>query len=281
MNRLFQAELYRLFKSPALYLSPLIILFFIVQEAVATGIVEVLNGQSSNSNVEFYNMTMFFSPLVLMLPLLAALPYAAVFCEDTNTKALPYILHRAGAATKYCITKYVVVWFSGFAVMFVPAMLFGLVCIFFAKPYYPDMGHLKETAWEVLELYGNGSAVVVAQTFFLSCFSASCAVLSLAASTFLPNQFFAWCFSLILCFGGNFLFDKLHLSILNPTYSVRPPYGTLGITSPYGGLIYMLVYHGAVFLGGLILFYFGVQRSISGGSYHLRFFTTQKVEEKH
>ena len=66
--------------------------FLIAQEAFGIGLVEIISGEAKNHCVEFFNMTVYFSPLMLLTPFLASIPYAAVFCEDAKLGIPPVCL---------------------------------------------------------------------------------------------------------------------------------------------------------------------------------------------
>ena len=89
-----KSDMYRLSRNVGLYVSPLIATFLIAQEAFGIGLVEIISGEAKNHCVEFFNMTVYFSPLMLLTPFLASIPYAAVFCEDANSGYLQFALHR-------------------------------------------------------------------------------------------------------------------------------------------------------------------------------------------
>ena len=225
-------DLYRLVRNMALYISPIIAAFLIGQEAFGIGLIDLIQGEAKNHCVEFFNMTVYFSPLSLLTPFLAAIPYSASFCEDVNSGFLHFTLHRSFSVRQYVKSKFLCVWFSGFLVIFVPLLVFGIICMIFAAPYTEEYisensNQLQNTAWDVLGTAFGGGAVIFSQIFFFSCFGASCAVLALTASAFLPNPFFIWCLPVILAYGGNFLFAKVHLGFLNLYFSFDPVYKIL------------------------------------------------------
>ena len=278
-----RSDVSRLSRNIALYVSPLIAVFLIAQEAFGIGLVEIITGEAKNHCVEFFNMTVYFSFFLLLTPFLASIPYAAVFCEDANSGFLQFALHRNPSVKAYAGKKFLSVWGSGFLVIFVPLLLFGTICVVFAAPYTDQYvlengDQLQDTAWEILGSAFGGKAVIFSQVFFFSCFSASCAVIALAASAFLPNPFFTWCFPVIVAYGGNFIFDKLHLGFLNLYYSFDPVYDMLHFKSGISGILYMLLYHAAVFIGCYVLFYLGVKRRVSGGKLRVRMDANKKVE---
>lgn len=278
-----KSDLFRLSKSSAFYVSPIIILLFILIEANATGLNRVITGASSNNCVEFFNMTIYYSPLTLLIPFLGAIPFAAAYCEDVNSKYLIYVISRNGSAKRYTLIKLLSVWGSGFLVTFLPVILFVVVCVVYAKPFEPhNFIQLEGSVWFVFAPYAKGAFVITMQTLFLGCFSASCAVMALAASAYFPNPFFTWCFPLVFCYGANFLFEKLAIGILNPIFSYSPPTnGSFAFTLGFSGMIYMAVYHVVVALICVTLFYFGVQRSLSGGSFRFNLHTIEKMEMEH
>lgn len=113
-----KSDMYRLSRNVGLYVSPLIATFLIAQEAFGIGLVEIISGEAKNHCVEFFNMTVYFSPLMLLTPFLASIPYAAVFCEDANSGYLQFALHRNVYLKAYTRTKYFAVWTSGFLVIY-------------------------------------------------------------------------------------------------------------------------------------------------------------------
>ena len=85
----------------------------------------------------------------------------------------------------YTRTKYFAVWTSGFLVISIPLMVFGIICVAFAAPYtelyvLENGNQLQDTAWEILGTVFDGKAVIFSQIFFFSCFSASCSVIALS-----------------------------------------------------------------------------------------------------
>ena len=278
-----KSDMYRLSRNVGLYVSPLMATFLIAQEAFGIGLVEIISGEAKNHCVEFFNMTVYFSPLMLLTPFLASIPYAAVFCEDANSGYLQFALHRNVYLKAYTRTKYLAVWTSGFLVISIPLMVFGIICVAFAAPYTEQYilengNQLQDTAWEILGTVFDGKAVIFSQIFFFSCFSASCSVIALAASAYLPNPFFTWCFPVILAYGGNFLFSKLHLGFLNLYYSFDPVYDVLHFSSDTAGILYMLAYHATVFLVCYVLFYLGVKRRVGGGELRICVDANKKME---
>ena len=278
-----KSDLYRLGRNMALYVSPIIAALLIGQEAFGIGLIELFQGEAKNHCVEFFNMTVYFSPLSLLTPFLAAIPYSASFCEDVNSGFFTFALYRSFSIKQYIKSKFLCDWFSGFLVIFVPLLAFGIICIFFAAPYTEEYilengNQLQNTAWNVLGTTFGGGAVIFSQIFFFSCFSASCAVIALTASAFLPNPFFTWCLPVILAYGGNFIFTKVHLGALNLYFSFDPVYKMLHFSSDLSGIIYMFLYHTVLFIVCYILFYFGVERRVSGGKLRICVNANKKVE---
>ena len=66
-----KSDMYRLSRNVGLYVSPLMATFLIAQEAFGIGLVEIIFGEAKNHCVEFFNMTVYFSPLMLLTPFLS------------------------------------------------------------------------------------------------------------------------------------------------------------------------------------------------------------------
>lgn len=281
MNSL-KVEFYRALKGSGIIIAPVIVLILLLQEGFSTGLAEAINGESTGTtNVELFGMTVFFASIVLLIPLLAAIPHSAAFCEELETGVFYFTLHRK-TLLSYIRDKIITVWCTGFAVTFVPILIYGIICTIFAQSF--DSANevhrqiLENSAWQVF-LTNGGFTYIFFQSFFIGCFGGSCALSALSASSFFPNKYFTWCFPLILCFALNFIMPRLHLTLLNPIQSFDPSYKALGFSGAWSGVIYMLMYHLIAAVICFAAFYIGIVRRVFNGTVNLSHFAVKKMEK--
>lgn len=277
-----KVEFYRASKGSGIIIAPVLILILLLQEGFSTGLSEAINGEATTvTNVELFGMTVFFASIVLLIPLLASIPFGAAFCEEIETGVFYFTLHRK-TLFGYIRDKIITVWCTGFAVTFIPVLTYGIICTLFAQPFDLSLEEhrqiLENTAWQAI-LTDGGFTYILFQSFFIGCFGASCALSALTASAFFPNKYFTWCFPLILCFSLNFITPRLNLAPVNPIQSFDPAYKALNLSGEWSGIIYMTAYHLTVLIICFVVFYIGIVRRFFNGTVNLSHFAVKKMEK--
>ncbi len=179
---MFKAYLFKLTRSPILYLTPLTV-FALSLYCMCFGVhkfADILTEIDYLISFEFYRK---------MFVLLAALPFASNFANEWNSKTITNCVTRKDVVS-YAWDNAVVCFFSAFASVFSGIMLSVLVRMPF-KPLFsgsnpvPPYGVLNEKGLPLL------SAFLIVFVYALSC--AMWSVMSLAATAFFPSRYIAVC----------------------------------------------------------------------------------------
>ena len=138
------------------------------------------------------------SYMVLVLPILAALPYATSFVQDHNSRYIQAIWFRV-RPVRYCLSKAVACFLSGGACLGVSALIFFL---FFGLSPSTTMIH-ADTALRYAADGGLDALIVIphvgpylyclGRIVALTLYGGTCALMAMAASTYIVNAYISLC----------------------------------------------------------------------------------------
>lgn len=272
MTSFIKTDFKRVFVSSGIYVSSIIVFMLLLQEGIATGLVEAVadgfGGVRGNTSVDLFGMTVFFSSLILLAPLLCTLPYSASYCDEYNNHYIYYIMHRSRSYREYAVSKLLVTAICGGLTIFIPMLLYGVICRLLAVPV--DISNpqhvsvLSTSIWSLVNTNG-GFVYIFFQSFFFGLFGSACALVSLAVSAYIPNKYIVYALPLILCYAMNYIFSRYNLSFLSPFQSFDPARTYFNNTNAIWGYVYMLGYQAIVFLISSLAFIRGIKRRVRFG----------------
>lgn len=267
MNGLIKTDLKRVFLSSGIYVSAGIAFLLLLQEGFATGLVEAaadgIGGTIGNTSADLFGMTVFFSSLILLTPLLCTLPYSACFCDEFNNHYCYYTMHRSYKYINYASSKLLVTAMCGGLAIFLPLLLYGAICRLLAVPVNIDepnhISVLTTSIWSVFNTNG-GFLYIFMQSLFFGFFGSSCALVGLAVSVYLPNKYVVYALPLIICYTMNYLFSRYDISFLSPFQSFDPARAYFNNTNAIWGYVYMLGYQLLIMSISSFAFIKGIKR---------------------
>lgn len=271
MNSIIKTDFKRVFVSSGIYVSSIIVFMLLLQEGLATGLVEAaadgFGGAHGNTSVDLFGMTVFFSSLILLAPLLCTLPYSASYCDEYNNHYSYYFMHRSHSYREYAVSKLLVTKICGGLAIFVPMLLYGVICQLLAVPVdlsKNTVSNLSTSIWSLVNTNG-GFLYIFVQSFFFGLFGSACALVSLAVSVYVPNKYIVYALPLILCYTMNYIFSRYNISFLSPFQSFDPARTYFNNTNAIWGYVYMLGYQAIVFLISSLAFIQGIKRRVHFG----------------
>jgi len=272
MTNLIKTDFKRVFVSNGIYVSSIIVFMLLLQEGLATGLVEAaadgFGGVRGNTSVDLFGMTVFFSSLILLAPLLCTIPYSVCYCDEYNNHYCYYTMHRSHNYKNYAVSKLLVTAVCGGLTIFVPMLLYGVICQLVAVPV--DVSNqnivsvLNTSIWSLVNTNG-GFLYIFLQSFFFSLFGSACALVSLAVSAYVPNKYIVFALPLILCYTMNYIFSRYNISFLSPFQSFDPARSYFNNSNAIWGYVYMLGYQAVIFAITSFAFIKGVKRRYRHG----------------
>lgn len=204
--------------------------------------------------VEFntYDATLWVmsQPYSIFAPLLAVLPFAASFAEDTQTSYVSHILVRT-SLKKYFATKVLANMIAGGLALTIPVMfafLFSFVFYYHGLPVRPQDIRISYTPGGPFDTLYRSAPLLYVLTLFLRAFvfGAAYASIGLLVSLFVKNRFVVLATPLVLYFLAEFVIEILDIfygakgllhrwgtfstidPLMNPTSTFFTVYGELG-----------------------------------------------------
>ena len=168
----------------------------------------------------------------------AAIPFAANFCDEWNSKATINCITRK-SALNYALSNITACFVSALLTVFVPMVIFGAASCFGSKIFY-DGTSGQATYGEFLEMgLPFLSIVFYFFTFALSC--AMWAVTGMTLSAFFPSKYIA--------IGAPFIFSNVAERL---TMGMPPQFNLMGLSFSHIG------YPAALSLGYVVLVFGGL-----------------------
>ncbi len=206
----------KLFRSPFLYIAFLATLALSLYSIVGTH-----NGGNVFANLD---MLISLESYRKMFVLFAALPFAANFADEWNSKTILHYITRKNVYS-YAASNVFICYISAFAAVFV-----GMIIYVFVQSMRMPLFDIADSMPPPYGILCENSAPMLALTLIVFVFASSCAmwaVMGLAASAFFTNKYIAICTPFVFCYiierFTNFLPGEFQLGALSKSWSAWQP----------------------------------------------------------
>ncbi len=171
------------------------------------------------------NGSMFGLYYYLLIPILAAFPYAVTAYTDKKTGYLKSIFTRIGKK-EYYVAKYVVTFLSGGVIAVLPQVInfMGVSVLLPSIQPYTGLGYvglLPEAMWGKL-FYSNAIIYIVLYWIFDFILYGLINTLAVAVMWFIQNQFVLLLFPFLYVKGMDLFMEVIHQPGLIPSVFLRP-----------------------------------------------------------
>ncbi len=269
MTNIIKTDFKRVFKSSGIYVAAFIIFLLLLQEGIATGLMDTITNGTGNTSVELFGMTVFFSSVILLSPLLCTVPYSVCYCDEYAHHCHYYFMQRSHGYKNYAVSKLFVTALSGGLVIFLPMLLYGVICQLACVPVdasNPDqVSALSSSIWYFFENTSGGFGYIFMQSLFFGLFGSAWALVSLAVSAYVPNKYIVYALPLIVCYTLNYIFARYDINFLSPFQSYDPTTNYFNNTNAIWGFVYMLGYQAIIITISSFAFIKGIKRRYRHG----------------
>lgn len=185
---MIRTHLYRSLRSPAFYIAILVTLGFSsvnIFKDDYTCVVDCLNGM----------IRLVKNRIVYAIA--AALPFAANFADEWNSKAIVNCVTRKNVIS-YARSNVAACYISAFLPVFIGLTIFIIIRSTQEDPLFGDTPVV--TAHEIVAENSFPFLALMMIVFVFASSCAACAVVGLTVSAFLPNKYVAVCSSFVFCY---------------------------------------------------------------------------------
>lgn len=219
---MLRAYVYKLLRSPLLYIS--FVGTFLICLSKLTFF---LNSGNVASEID---MLLNLNGLRKIMPLFAALPFAANFAEEWNNGMSISIISRS-SVTKYATANVLICFMSGLLTVFIPIIIFALVYSF-SLPMSDNIYYIQP--YGVFVEYGMPFLYISCNAFVYASCAAMWAVMGLMLSAFFVNKYAAICSPLIM----GYVIERFTMGLPDPLNIWYVSVSNLRWESAFGQFLY-------------------------------------------
>lgn len=255
----FRSEMHQLLCNPWLYVAMALILGVLIRDSY-NPLLKTYRGEYPRmyDSPYRYSVTMMFGMLVLLAPMINALPYAASYVNDLNSGMLRIRITRCKRLKEYVFAKFGTTFISGALSMIVPIGIYIIIVVSICGEYRfsEEMkSPLEAGIFAPLLSFGGGVTFFIAQLIMVGMFGGIWSCVGLTVSAWIANKYVAMTSPFILYYFFMWtaqmleirLLDPSELIYLTPAFQLTPYMGILMITAvPIIEIIvlYTLFYNG-------------------------------------
>ena len=190
-----------------------------------------------------------------ILPIMATLPFAASYYKEKKSGYLKNVLVKTDK-NKYYISKYLMVFFSGFITILVTSLISLIITMMFFPALKPELVtqtytiSTLESMW--FDLFATHPMMYVLAYILLdSVFCGALALITLVISMFVNNLFIVYTGTMIICIIWDYVAKILNKVTLSPQIFLRPAQYINGIKFSNIMILFIIIIFtsGILFLG--------------------------------
>lgn len=192
---MFRHNLKRAFSSPGFFISAALYTYLMFYEVWYDYTSGAHSGAYINGGILLFKYANSVSYLLLVLPILAALPYATSFVSDWKSRYIRALLMRA-RLSQYWLAKVTACFVAGGAALALSTVIFYAYFGLNLGLISPESAaELAQNGLEKLLLYGQPGVIgyLAGMSLFTFAYGGMCALASLAISAYCLNSYVALC----------------------------------------------------------------------------------------
>ena len=209
---------------------------------------------NSISVLYYYLVTTSIGISHVLIPIITIIPFTFFYVEELDKKAVYYSLIRC-SKRKYYLANIFTAIISATLVTLLAILIFMIVCLGFgANLQITDViiDYYSETFFQLWIERGMLVEVLLINICVFVMFSIPWTLLSLAVSILSKNKYIIISSPFIMFMTASYVTEMVSADLLNPGLMLLK--GSI-LQMPYGGILYVIVYHGIFILSFSIFYY--------------------------